>query len=90
MALSGIRGIAQDAQGVPMPEACVRVFTETGHKLIALNGVSDGNHGLPAKDSYGGFCPANAKLWISRHASTKKAPEGPLCPAGIDTCSYIE
>jgi hypothetical protein len=76
-----VRGTVQDAEGGPIPKACVGVFTEADHKLVAftgtddrgkfeLNGLHDGEYRLVAK--YEGFCPANAKLRIERRAKIKK------------------
>src|SRR5260370_3570509 len=67
--VTAVRGIAKDADGVPIPRACVGVFTEAGHKLIAttqtndggrfeLNDIPDGDYRLVAQ--YDGFSPANA------------------------------
>jgi hypothetical protein len=97
--VSKIRGTMQDAQGSPIPKACVAIFTEIDHKLIALTetdrsgyfklkGIPDGNYRLIAK--YEGFCPANAKVRIERNRRIKKPLSVKMRFAGIDTCSYIE
>ena len=99
LVVAAIRGVAQDAEGGPIPKACVGVFTETDHKLLAvtqtddggkfgLNGIPDGEYRLVAK--YDGFCPANAKLRIERHAKSKKSLTVQMRFAGLDTCSYVE
>ncbi len=93
-----VRGVAQDAQGVAIPRACVGVFTESDHKLIAATETDDsGNFKL--KDikageyrlvvTYEGFSPANAKVRIGHSRGTKV-----LCvqmrPAGLDSGSFVE
>jgi len=94
-----IRGVAKDAQGVVIPKACVGVFTETGHKLVAtaqtgaggqfeLNHIPDGAYRLIAK--YEGFSTANAKLQIEQRSQKKKSLTVQMRPAGLDTRSFIE
>jgi hypothetical protein len=98
--VSRIRGIAQDAQRLPI-DACLGIFTEAEHTLIAtagtddtghfdLTGIPDGNYRLVVKSSYTGFCPANAKLQIDRRVKTKKTLTVEMRAAGSDTCSWIE
>jgi Carboxypeptidase regulatory-like domain len=95
----GIRGIAQDAKGGPIPKACVGVFTEVGHKLIAvtqangtgrfeLKNIPDGEYRLVTK--YEGFCPANAKVVLERRAKGKKRLTVQMRFAGLDDCSYVQ
>ncbi len=97
--VNSIRGVAQDAQGVPIPKACVGVFTETEHKLLAVAETDDGGrfeltviprgeYRLVAK--YEGFCPVNAKLRIGRRSKDKKPLMLQMRPAGLDSCSYVE
>jgi hypothetical protein len=78
--ISRIRGIAQDAQGGPIPKACAGIFTETDHKLIAvtetdedghfeLDGIRDGDYRLMVKDRYKVFCPAHAMLRVKQQTN---------------------
>jgi hypothetical protein len=60
---------------VAIPTACVGVFTEAGHKLIAV---------APSRGKGGGLSPANAKLRIEPSRS-KKTLVVQLRPAGLDT-----
>jgi hypothetical protein len=94
-----VRGVAKDAQGVVIPKACVGVFTEAGHKLVAttqtddggqfeLNHIPDGAYRLIAK--YEGFSTANAKLQIQQRSQSKKSLTVQMRPAGLDTRSFIE
>jgi hypothetical protein len=98
--VSQIRGIAQDAQRLPI-DACVGIFTEPEHNLIAvaesdgsgrfeLTGIPDGNYRLVVKAIYTGFCPANAKLQIDRRTKTKKPLTAQMRSADSPTCSWIE
>ena len=98
--VSRIRGIAQDAQLLPI-DACVGVFTEPDHTLIAetesddvghfeIAGIPDGNYRLMVKSAYVGFCPANTRLQLDRRAKTKKTLLAKMRPADSDTCSFIE
>jgi hypothetical protein len=97
--VAAVRGFAKDAQGVVIPKACVGVFTEVGHKLVAttrtdddgrfrLNDIPDGDYRLIAK--YEGFSPANAKLRIEQRLQSKKSLTVQMRPTGLDTQSFIE
>jgi hypothetical protein len=97
--VAAIRGVAKDAQGVAIPKACVGVFTEAGHKLVAtaqtdnngqfeLNDIPDGAYRLIAK--YGGLSTANAKLRIEQRSQNKKSLTVQMRPTGLDTDSFIE
>jgi Carboxypeptidase regulatory-like domain len=97
--VAAVRGIAKDAQGVAIPKACVGVFTEAGHKLVATTQTDDGGHfelnDIPEGDyrlvaKYEGFSPANAKLRIEQHSRSKKPLTVQMRPAGLDTHSFIE
>ena len=97
--VAAVRGVAKDAQGVAIPKACVGVFTEAGHKLVAttqtdndgqfeLNDIPDGAYRLIAK--YEGFSPANAKLRIEQRSQSKKSLTVQMRPTGLDRGSFIE
>jgi hypothetical protein len=97
--VAGIRGTVQDWTGVPIPKACVGVFTEADQKLIAvartddsgnfeLKGIPDGEYRLVGK--YDGFCPANAKLQITRRGNSKKRLTINMRGRSFDTCSWVE
>jgi hypothetical protein len=96
--VAAVRGTAKDAQGVAIPRACVGVFAETGHKLIAetltdgdgnfeLKGVPPGDYRLVVKCD--GLSPANAELRIEPSRG-KKTLVVQLRPAGLDTGSFVE
>jgi hypothetical protein len=97
--VAAVRGVAKDAQGVVIPEACVGVFTEPGHKLVAstqtddygqfeLNDIPDGAYRLIAK--YESLSTANAKLRIEQRSQNKKSLTVQMRPTGLDTHSFIE
>ena len=97
--VAAVRGVAKDAQGIVIPKACVGVFTEAGHKLVAttqtdndgrfeLNDIPDGAYRLIAK--YEGFSTANAKLRIELRWQSKKSLTVQMRPTGIDTHSFVE
>jgi hypothetical protein len=90
-------GNAKDPEGVAIPKACVGVFTETDHNLIAAAETDDKGHfelkGIPAGNyrlvaSYEGFSPANAKLRIE-HSRKKRVLAVQMRPAGLDTTSFV-
>ena len=96
--VAAVHGNTKDSQGVAIPKACVGVFTETDHKLIAatetdekghfeLKDLPSGNYRLIAK--YEGFSPANVKLRIE-HSRSKKSLVVQMRPAGLDTNSFVE
>ena len=97
--VAAVRGVAKDAQSVVIPKACVGLFTEAGHKLVAstqtnddgqfeLNDIPDGAYRLIAK--YGGLATANAKLRIEHRSQNKKSLSVQMRPTGLDTHSFIE
>jgi hypothetical protein len=97
--VAAVRGVAKDAQSVVIPRACVGVFTEAGHKLVAatqtdddgqfeLNDIPDGAYRLIAK--YEGFSTANAKLRVDQRSQRKKSLTVQMRPTGVDMHSFIE
>jgi hypothetical protein len=94
-----VRGVAKDAEGVVIPKACIGIFSEVGHKLIAtiqtrdsgqfeLPGIPDGSYRLVVK--YEGFSPANAKIQIAEHSQSKRSLTVQMRPVGIDARSFVE
>jgi Carboxypeptidase regulatory-like domain len=93
-----VRGSTKDSLGGAIPKACVGVFTETDHKLIAATETDDNGH-FELKDiragdyrlvaKYEGFSPANAKLRIER-SRNKKVLAVQMRPAGLDAGSFVE
>ena len=88
-----------DAYGVVIPKACIGVFTEASHKLVAttqtdndgrfeFDDIPDGAYRLIAK--YEGFSTANAKLQIEQQSQSKTSLTVQMRPSGLDTHSFIE
>jgi hypothetical protein len=99
--VASVRGVVKDPQGVSIPKACVVVFTEAAHKLVAttqtddrgkfgFNDIPDGAYRLVAR--YEGFSPANAKLRIERRlqGQNKRPMTVQMRAAGLDTSSFVE
>ena len=89
----------------PIPGACLGLFTETDHRLVAsataddrgrfrFARVSPGHYRLVARDPQNVFCLANALVrivdWPGGGALKAKRTIVHLRPAGIDTCSYAD
>jgi hypothetical protein len=99
--VASVRGVVKDPQGVSIPKACIGVFSEAAHKLVAttqtddrgkfeFNDIPDGAYRLVAK--YEGFSPANAKLRIERSSQkqNKRSLTVQMRAASLDTSSFIE
>src|SRR5580692_10817079 len=63
--VAAAKGVAEDRQGVRIPKACVGIFTEPSHKLVAfveaegdgrfeVKGLAGGDYRLVVE--YDGFC----------------------------------
>jgi Carboxypeptidase regulatory-like domain len=85
--------------GTVVPRACLSLFTEKDHKLVAsvtadsegrfqFDAVSSGRYRLVARAE--GFCTANVPLDIVKSSRGKTKIVVHFRPAGIDTCSYGE
>ena len=97
--ISVIRGSANDIQGFVVPNACVGVFSEMDHKLIAtgeagsdgvfeIRNVPNGRYRLiVACDS---FCAANVSIILRNRSRGKKRLVAMMKPRGIDVCSFVE
>lgn len=83
----------------PVP-ACLGLFTEEDHRLIAsavadekgrfrFRPISEGRYRLVVRDPQNAFCIANMPLRLARWRREKaKALVIHLRPSGIDDCSY--
>ena len=82
-----------------IPGACLSLFTEKDHKLVAsvaadsegrfqFDAVSSGRYRLVARAK--GFCTANIPLEVVKSFRRKTKIVVHFRPAGIDTCSYGE
>lgn len=94
--LGTVRGVVQWGR-VRIAKACIGVFTETDHKLVATIETDDtgqfsseripkGAYRLVVR--YSAFCSANAPIQVS--GKRGKSATVHIEAAGIDTCSYIE
>jgi carboxypeptidase family protein len=95
-----VKGQVADMNGAPMPGACLSVYTETDHKLIAsTTSDEDGNYKFdkirPGQYrlvvSYYPFCAANAKIIIAANCPRSikyKSVYVHMRLRGIDECSY--
>jgi hypothetical protein len=95
------RVIAQD--GYAVPNACLGLFTEREHRLVAsvvadeegnfrFGNIPSGKYRLVVRDEYGGFCPANARVhvasWPRGGIRARRQIVGHLRPFAIDVCSH--
>src|SRR5260370_33690106 len=91
--ISGIRGFAKDIQGFVVPNACVGVFSEMDHKLIATgeagyDGVFEIRNVPNAKDrlivACESFCAANVSIILRNRSRGGKRLVTMLTPRSID------
>ncbi len=94
--VSRVSGTATDPSGVPVPNACVLLFTERGHDLVSkvqtnANGrfnlakVKNGRYRLVVK-AYG-FCTANVPIVVKTRTGGK-ALALHMKMGEVDSCSY--
>ena len=99
LSVSSVKGVVQDKDHVPIPQASVVIFTEADHRLVLstctgsdghfdLKGIKPGAYRSVIK--YEAFCAANAKIKIGYGVHFKNSLVAPMRPAGIDTCSWVE
>jgi hypothetical protein len=95
--------IAQD--GGVVPNACLGLFTERDHRLVAnmvadddgnfrLRGIPSGRYRLVVRDEYGGFCTANARInvvdWPRGGIRKRRQIIVHLRTSAIDVCSHAD
>ena len=101
LTLTKASGIAEDNDKVRIPDVCLALFAEVGHKLIAQTStnedgyfdfgyVSPGRYRLVAR--YDSFCTSNTPVLIPRQATKNRRGQKRIVihmmPAAIDRCSY--
>ena len=96
--LAAINGLAIDEGGSSIHKACIGLFSETEHRLIASAETSEDGKFLFDKIPHGRYrlvakhpllCTANVPLVIgSRPFRSKKQLVLHMKVSGIDTCSY--
>src|SRR5215213_586479 len=86
----------------PVPGACLGLFTEKNHQLIAtsvandkgyfrFSNIASGRYRLIIRDIENGLCVANVPLLVSRRRKAKMVDKPIIIHmrnAGIDDCSY--
>jgi Carboxypeptidase regulatory-like domain len=101
-AVQGTGAVEADDKTQPgkiVPGACLSLFTEKEHKLVASStadskgrfhfaAVPVGGYRLVARSD--GFCTANIPLEVVKSSPRKSKIVVRFRPAGIDTCSYGE
>jgi hypothetical protein len=94
-----IRWSAKDFQGFVVPNACVGVFSETDHKLVAtgeagsdgvfeIQNVPNGKYRLIVACE--GFCAANVSIILKSRSHVRKRLVATMKPSAVDVCSYVE
>lgn len=99
LTIQNMTGQVADFQQVPIPKACVALFTESGHTLVtAVETDGQGQFSLP-RVRPGRYrlvilneplCPANAKVRVVRRLKNQVRLRGHMKPRGVDDCSYID
>jgi hypothetical protein len=102
LTMARISGTVQDREQGPIPGACVGLFREADHKLVAqgvtdekghfdLGSTSPGRYRLVAR--YDSFCPPNTPIRLVRRGAGRRAAHTRvvvhMAPHGLDDCSYI-
>jgi hypothetical protein len=99
--INKVYGKAIDKDNVAIPDACIGIFTEEGHELVAqtktdekgnfaFNKVPAGKYRLIA--IYNGFCPANTPFKVRKVKLFRRSNRRFIINfmfSRIDTCSYI-
>ena len=95
--VSGVSGVAVEyVVGTPAPHACVLLFTERSHTLVAKTETEDVGRFTLTKIPHGryrlvvklyGFCAANVPLKVRSWAAGKRLVVH-MEARGIDSCSY--
>lgn len=94
-----VTGAITDRQQVAVPKACVAVFTEKEHKLVAatesdangkfsLQSLSPGRYRLVVKADP--LCAANVPLQVVKRHKEEQVLQVHMKPRGLDSCSYAD
>ncbi len=97
--ISAVRGIAKDFQGFAASDACVGIFSETDHMLVAtaqtdskglfeIRGVPDGRYVLIVASEF--YCAANVSVILRGRSHVKKRLLATIKLSAFDVCSYVE
>jgi hypothetical protein len=99
LTIQELKGTVTDPQKAAMPKVCLAVFTEQGHKLVAVTetdgdgtfsfqSLPPGRYRLIAKAEP--LCAANVPLRVVRRLTRKQVLLVHMEPRGLDTCSHGE
>jgi hypothetical protein len=94
-----IQGAITDPQQAAIPKACVALFTEKEHRLVAttqsdeegkfsLANIPPGRYRLVTKAEP--LCAASVPLRVVNRRNTKKVLHVHMKPHSLDSCSYAE
>ncbi|MGH9562753.1 MAG: carboxypeptidase-like regulatory domain-containing protein [Terracidiphilus sp.] len=94
-----VKGAITDPQQGAVPKACVAVFTEKEHKLLAttesdadgkfsLESLPPGRYRLVVKADP--LCAANVPLQVVKRQKKKQVLQVHMKPRGLDSCSYAD
>lgn len=94
-----VKGTITDPQQGAVSKACVGIFTESDHKLVAatesgadgtffLGSIPPGRYRLVVKADP--LCAANVPLEVVKHQRKTKVLRVHMKPRGLDSCSYGE
>jgi hypothetical protein len=94
-----LKGTVQDISHVNIPHACLVVFRESDHEIIAqTESGENGRFSFPklAPGDYrlivaaNPLCPANRRVRIVKHKWSKRPLIAHMRPRGLDVCSYLD
>jgi len=102
ISLNRVVGRAVDSRGVAVPEICIGLFTNKGHRLIAqvransegrfaFKALPEGRYRLVARmPNYDYLCPVNARVRIMKARRKKQSMTLHLVPRSLDQCSWAD
>jgi len=99
LVIQKVKGAIKDVGQVAVPKACVAVFTEKEHKLLAttesdangkfsLDGLPPGRYRLVVKSDP--LCAANVPLRVVKRGKRNEILQVHMKPRGLDSCSYAD
>lgn len=94
-----VKGTVTDPDQGAVPNACVGIFTEKGHNLLAatrsdakgmfsLQSVAPGRYRLIIKADP--LCAANVLLHVVKRRNRSQVLRVHMKPRGLDSCSYVD
>ncbi len=104
LSIRAVAGRIIDSGKAPVPNACLGLFTDRDHRLVAstvadddgnfrFRNVPSGRYRLIVRDVYGLFCTVNAKVnivdWLRGGIQMRRRNISPFIPPAIDVCRYV-